>query len=227
MPIGGGSAVFGRSAPSSFGPRRWIGSGGGSAPVRSRLAPGLGEAKEDAEGDEGADGEEDRLATGRTAHGEAGSHGPHDDEGDPVEEVERIAWAGTGREPGEADEAVEPGEADPGEIPDDRLRLIFTCCHPALSLEAQVALALRTLGGLTTAEIARAQLWQWRYHRASLADGRPVTAEFYRQVRDEEVGKLGGRSAGRLAEAIEILDRLVLDDEFTEFLTFLAYDYID
>src|SRR5204863_9510832 len=38
------------------------------------------------------------------------------------------------------------------------LRLIFTCCHPALSLEAQVALTLRTLGGLTTAEIARALL---------------------------------------------------------------------
>src|SRR5262249_26996108 len=44
------------------------------------------------------------------------------------------------------------------EYPDDRLRLIFTCCHPALSREAQVALTLRTLGGLTTTEIARAFL---------------------------------------------------------------------
>jgi RNA polymerase sigma-70 factor (ECF subfamily) len=43
-------------------------------------------------------------------------------------------------------------------IPDDRLRLIFTCCHPALAPEARVALTLRTLGGLTTAEIARAFL---------------------------------------------------------------------
>jgi RNA polymerase sigma-70 factor (ECF subfamily) len=43
-------------------------------------------------------------------------------------------------------------------IPDDRLRLIFTCCHPALAMEAQVALTLRTLGGLTTVEIARAFL---------------------------------------------------------------------
>ncbi len=42
--------------------------------------------------------------------------------------------------------------------PDDRLRLIFTCCHPALNPEARVALTLRTLGGLTTAEIARAFL---------------------------------------------------------------------
>ncbi|HET7037347.1 MAG TPA: RNA polymerase sigma factor [Thermomicrobiaceae bacterium] len=49
-------------------------------------------------------------------------------------------------------------EDNPSSIPDDRLRLIFTCCHPALGLEAQVALALRTLGGLTTAEIARAFL---------------------------------------------------------------------
>jgi RNA polymerase sigma-70 factor (ECF subfamily) len=43
-------------------------------------------------------------------------------------------------------------------IPDDRLRLIFTCCHPALSMEGRVALTLKTLGGLTTGEIARAFL---------------------------------------------------------------------
>jgi RNA polymerase sigma-70 factor (ECF subfamily) len=46
----------------------------------------------------------------------------------------------------------------PTTFPDERLELIFMCCHPALSLEAQVALTLRTLGGLTTAEIARAFL---------------------------------------------------------------------
>ena len=43
-------------------------------------------------------------------------------------------------------------------FPDERLELVFTCCHPALATEAQVALALRTLGGLSTAEIARAFL---------------------------------------------------------------------
>jgi RNA polymerase sigma-70 factor, ECF subfamily len=47
---------------------------------------------------------------------------------------------------------------DDTEIPDERLELIFTCCHPALALDAQVALTLRTLGGLTTDEIARAFL---------------------------------------------------------------------
>ena len=49
-------------------------------------------------------------------------------------------------------------DMDTEDIPDERLRLIFTCCHPALPLEARVALTLRTLAGLTTAEIARAFL---------------------------------------------------------------------
>ena len=47
---------------------------------------------------------------------------------------------------------------DTPDIPDDRLRLIFTCCHPGLAVEAQVALTLRLLCGLTTAEVARAFL---------------------------------------------------------------------
>ncbi|MES9603089.1 sigma-70 family RNA polymerase sigma factor [Actinomadura sp. NPDC000929] len=47
---------------------------------------------------------------------------------------------------------------DPGGLPDDRLRLVFTCCHPALPVEARVALTLRTVLGLTTGEIARAFL---------------------------------------------------------------------
>jgi RNA polymerase sigma-70 factor, ECF subfamily len=50
----------------------------------------------------------------------------------------------------------EPGEG--GAVPDDRLRMVFTCCHPALAVPAQVALTLRLLGGLTTAEIAAAFL---------------------------------------------------------------------
>lgn len=54
--------------------------------------------------------------------------------------------------------SIQEPEPAPDEIPDDRLRLIFTCCHSALSKEAQVALTLRMLGGLTTEEIARAFL---------------------------------------------------------------------
>lgn len=52
----------------------------------------------------------------------------------------------------------EDPEPEVAHYPDDRLRLIFTCCHPALNIDAQVALTLRTLGGLTTPEIARALL---------------------------------------------------------------------
>src|SRR5882762_5242748 len=52
----------------------------------------------------------------------------------------------------------EPEMEEPSGIEDDRLRLVFTCCHPALGLEAREALTLRTLGGLTTGEIARAFL---------------------------------------------------------------------
>jgi RNA polymerase sigma-70 factor (ECF subfamily) len=57
----------------------------------------------------------------------------------------------------EVPEAVED-DVDATTFPDERLELVFTCCHPALATEAQIALTLRTLGGLTTAEIARAFL---------------------------------------------------------------------
>jgi RNA polymerase sigma-70 factor, ECF subfamily len=61
----------------------------------------------------------------------------------------------------EGSDATEPGaeeSMDDATFPDERLELVFTCCHPALGLDAQVALTLRTLGGLSTPEIARAFL---------------------------------------------------------------------
>jgi RNA polymerase sigma-70 factor (ECF subfamily) len=61
-------------------------------------------------------------------------------------------------EPADPDDGIGLAEADPSGIADDRLRLIFTCCHPALPLDARVALTLRALAGLTTGEIARALL---------------------------------------------------------------------
>jgi RNA polymerase sigma-70 factor (ECF subfamily) len=67
------------------------------------------------------------------------------------ETVKQYAVSGLGR-------TVEEPDYDSTEIPDDRLRLMFTCCHPALAPEIQVALTLRTLGGLDTDEIARAFL---------------------------------------------------------------------
>jgi RNA polymerase sigma-70 factor, ECF subfamily len=60
----------------------------------------------------------------------------------------------------QADDDGEPDAAERAGVPDDRLALIFTCCHPALAPEARVALTLRLLGGLTTEEIARAFLVQ-------------------------------------------------------------------
>ncbi len=73
---------------------------------------------------------------------------------DKLRELEAMA-------PAAQEEGEEDGEddvIDESTIPDDRLRLIFTCCHPALAPEARVALTLRTLGGLQTPEIARAFL---------------------------------------------------------------------
>ncbi len=78
-----------------------------------------------------------------------------------------------------------------------------------------------------TAEISRAQLWQWIDRKATLADGRTVTKDLYRQVRDEELVKIGGVATGRMKEAVEILDALVLDDSFAEFLTLPAYVYLE
>src|SRR5262245_55422899 len=77
-----------------------------------------------------------------------------------IDRIRRQAWLQEKLESLAVSEAttIETPEHDTGEIPDDRLRLIFTCCHPALALEAQVALTLRMLGGLDTDEIARAFL---------------------------------------------------------------------
>jgi malate synthase len=78
-----------------------------------------------------------------------------------------------------------------------------------------------------TAEISRSQIWQWIRHGATLADGRVVTRELYMKIRDEELHKLGGPGAEHYEESAELLDKLILTDEFIEFLTLIAYDYLD
>lgn len=80
---------------------------------------------------------------------------------------------------------------------------------------------------VATAEIARAQLWQWVHRNATLADGRAVTKDLYRRIRDEEVAALGSALGPHGKEAIALLDRLVENETFVEFLTLEAYAYLD
>ena len=79
-------------------------------------------------------------------------------------------------------------------MPDERLRLIFTCCHPALAHEAQVALTLRTLCGLTTDEIARAFLVP-----ATTMAQRLVRAKAQDPRRGDSLSRAGGGGAARAA----------------------------
>jgi RNA polymerase sigma-70 factor, ECF subfamily len=78
--------------------------------------------------------------------------------------LDRLRRESRGRELLSQMALLAPGDDEPGmlqevgPVPDDRLRLIFTCCHPALSTQAQVALTLRLLGGLSTEEVARSFL---------------------------------------------------------------------
>jgi len=78
-----------------------------------------------------------------------------------------------------------------------------------------------------TAEISRAQIWQWIRHGTKLEDGRQITRELYAQIRGEELARLGGPATGRYREAAEILDGLIKGDTFVEFLTIPAYAYLE
>ncbi len=79
-----------------------------------------------------------------------------------------------------------------------------------------------------TAEISRSQLWQWRIHGVALADGRPMSADLYRAIRDDELGRLRSVAPSyRWTDAAALLDDLVLADEFAEFLTLAAYPLLD
>ena len=78
-----------------------------------------------------------------------------------------------------------------------------------------------------TAEISRSQLWLWRTRGVRLEDGRTFGAKLYETIRDEELEALGGRGSGRLGEAADLMDDLVLGEDFPEFLTLLAYPLLD
>ena len=79
-----------------------------------------------------------------------------------------------------------------------------------------------------TAEISRAQVWQWiRHSRGLLDDGRKVTKELFRRVLDEELAKVRRFASDRFDVARELFDQITTDDEFVEFLTLPGYEKLD
>ena len=117
-----------------------------------------------------------------------------------------------------------------GEITDAGLRLNVSVALQYLNawlLGTGAAAINNLMEDAATAEISRAQLWQWLHHGASTADGERITARRYERVRGEEIQKLGGLGEGRYRDAADILDRLVVPNEFIAFLTLPAYGYLD
>jgi malate synthase len=114
-----------------------------------------------------------------------------------------------------------------GQVTEDGVRLNINVALQYLDswLNGVGAAAIHNLmEDAATAEISRSQLWQWLHNETVLADGRPFTADLYREIRDQELHKLGGLDTGRLRDATEILDELVLSDGFVPFLTPMAYE---
>src|SRR5438105_19715 len=116
----------------------------------------------------------------------------------------------------------QPAEADtfdPREIPDDPLRLIFTCCHPALALDSQVALTLRTLGGLDTAGevVLLEDQDRRRWDQAQIAEALPLVEDALR----------GGAGPFALQAAIAALHCQAAKAEETDWLQIVRlYDVL-
>jgi malate synthase len=109
-----------------------------------------------------------------------------------------------------------------------RLNVSVAIQYLAAWLDGNGAAAINNLmEDAATAEISRSQLWQWRTTGTTLDDGREASQQLYRDVRDEEFARLDGPDARRVAEAVTLLDKLVLDDDFAEFLTLRAYSLLD
>ena len=83
-----------------------------------------------------------------------------------------------------------------------------------------------------TAEISRAQVWQWLHHNATLADGRPLTVDLYGSLLEEEMDAIRGEvgdarfESGHFQRAMQLFDDMIRADDFSEFLTLPAYQYL-
>jgi malate synthase len=125
--------------------------------------------------------------------------------------------------------------ATPGEITEQGLRTDVSVGFQYVSfwLGGRGAAAINSMmEDAATAEISRAQIWQWVHHGVSLEDGRTVTAPLVREVLDEETAKIREQvgeetwKAGRPEETREIFERVALSEELIEFLTLPAYEYL-
>jgi malate synthase len=123
----------------------------------------------------------------------------------------------------------------PGEITEHGLRTDVSVGFQYVSfwLGGRGAVAINSLmEDAATAEISRAQIWQWVRHGATLEDGRTVTADLVREVLDQETAKIREQvgedtwEAGRPRETREIFERVALSEELIEFLTLIAYEYL-
>jgi malate synthase len=139
------------------------------------------------------------------------------------------------------DVSVGPAElldlaATPGQVTEAGLRNNVSVGFQYVSfwLTGRGAAAINSLmEDAATAEISRSQIWQWVHHQAKLDDGSIVTPELVRKVLDEETARIREEvgeetwRAGRPAETREVFERVSLAPELVEFLTLVAYDYLD
>ncbi|HET9104437.1 MAG TPA: malate synthase A [Solirubrobacteraceae bacterium] len=126
--------------------------------------------------------------------------------------------------------------ATPGAITEAGLRTDVNVGFQYISfwLGGRGAAAINSLmEDAATAEISRTQIWQWIHHGATLQDGRTVTADLVREVLDEEMDKIHAEvgdevwEAGQPERTREVFERVALGEQLEEFLTLIAYEYLD
>ena len=127
--------------------------------------------------------------------------------------------------------ALSAAELTKGEITEEGIRMNISVALQYLNqwLDGNGAAAINNLmEDAATAEISRAQLWQWLRHEVELADGRNMSRSLYEEISQSELASLKSSSSeNHFDSAAEILDGLVLNDEFEDFLTLPAYKYLD